>query len=162
MVPTQTWEIPMDGQTIQVSVTMPRWWGTSEIRVNDMPLHPAEIQKRGRNERMFTVGKQIATIKPNLLGEPELNIAGQKVEPINPKPPIPWWGWGLIAACVAMPILTLGGALPFAIGFGGAYGCASILRSSMPVTTRAILSGGIVILCWLGLIVFLGLIRQAI
>ncbi|HUN05940.1 MAG TPA: hypothetical protein PLQ56_05045 [Aggregatilineales bacterium] len=162
MVPTQTWEIPMDGQTVQVSVTTPRWWGTGEIRVNDMLLHPAEIQRRGRNERMFTVGKQIATIKPNLLGEPELSIAGQKVEPINPKTPIPSWGWGLIAACVGMPILTLGGALPFAIGFGGADGCTSVLRSSMPATTRAILSVGIVILCWVGLIVFLGLIRQVV
>jgi hypothetical protein len=44
------------------------------------------------------------------------------------KPPIPAWAWVFAAACGVIPVLTLGGALPGAIGFGGAAASVAVAR----------------------------------
>ena len=63
--------------------------------------------------------------------------------------PVPGWAWGFIAACVLIPIVTLGGALPGAIGAGGAAGCAAIARDpSRETGTRVAICAGITVLSW--------------
>src|SRR6187455_417393 len=55
-----------------------------------------------------------------------------ETEPKNeaaPKPPIPAWAWVFAVACGIIPVLTLGGAIPAAIGFGGAAGCVGTARN---------------------------------
>ena len=36
------------------------------------------------------------------------------------QPPIPPWVWVFVVACGAIPVVALGGAVPMALGFGGA------------------------------------------
>ena len=65
------------------------------------------------------------------------------------KPPIPIWAWGFAIACIAIPIITVGGAIPGAIGGGGAAGCVSVARDdTKALGTRLFLCGGITALCW--------------
>jgi hypothetical protein len=65
------------------------------------------------------------------------------------KGPIPGWAWIFAVACGLIPVITLGGAIPGAIGFGGAGGCISIARDeSKAVATRVGLCLGITATCW--------------
>jgi cation transporter-like permease len=71
--------------------------------------------------------------------------------------PIPAWAWLFAAACGIIPVLTLGGAIPGAIGFGGAAGCIAAARdSSKPLSTRITSCAGITVLCWVLVIALVG------
>ena len=41
---------------------------------------------------------------------------------------LPPWAWLFVAACIALPVINLGGAIPGALGFGGAAGCANVAK----------------------------------
>ena len=60
---------------------------------------------------------------------------------------LPAWAWLFIIGCAAIPIVSLGGAIPGALGFGAAAGCANLAkREKWPVGARvlacAALAGG--------------------
>lgn len=71
-------------------------------------------------------------------------------KPAKPKPPpIPAWAWIFAVMCGAIPLVTLGGAIPAAIGFGGAGGCIGLARN--PELNIAVRVGGciaITAICW--------------
>ena len=77
----------------------------------------------------------------------------------NDKPtkgPIPVWAWVFAVACGIIPVVTLGGAIPGAIGFGGAAGCIGVARNeSMALAARVAICVAITVGCW-GVIVALG------
>jgi hypothetical protein len=73
------------------------------------------------------------------------------------RPPIPAWAWIFAVACGIIPVLTLGGAIPGAIGFGGAGGCISVARNtSMSVESRVAGCIAITVSCWALVIVIVG------
>jgi hypothetical protein len=64
-------------------------------------------------------------------------------------PPIPWWAWLFALGCAIIPVFTLGGAIPGALGFGGAGGCIAASRNlNMPSLVRAAICLAIVVMCW--------------
>jgi hypothetical protein len=68
----------------------------------------------------------------------------------------PGWGYFFAGACGQIPIVTLGGCVPAAIGFSGAGVCLQLARaSSMPTALRV--AGCLVVTfgAWLLLAVFL-------
>ncbi len=68
----------------------------------------------------------------------------------------PQWAYFFAAVCGAIPFVTLGGAIPGAIGFGGAGACLGVARAKgvgMPLRVIACL--GITVVCWLALVTFL-------
>ncbi|MAE65182.1 MAG: hypothetical protein CMJ18_13000 [Phycisphaeraceae bacterium] len=68
----------------------------------------------------------------------------------TPKPRAPWWAWLFVAGCVLIPILTLGGAIPGAIGGGGAFACHAVAReASNPTAIRIGICAAILAGCWL-------------
>jgi hypothetical protein len=81
----------------------------------------------------------------------------------KPKPgPIPAWAWVFIVACGIIPVLTLGGAIPGAIGFGGAGGCLAVSRDAQkPVGTRVALCAAITVACYAALFVLLVIMAAA-
>ncbi len=50
-------------------------------------------------------------------------------------------GWSVIFGilCLLIPISTVGGVLPAAIGFGGAFLCMAVSKSQLPTITRLLL-----------------------
>ena len=41
----------------------------------------------------------------------------------------PRWAWIFMIMCVLIPVVSLGGAIPGALGVGGAAGCAGLAKS---------------------------------
>jgi hypothetical protein len=71
--------------------------------------------------------------------------------------PIPVWVWPFVVACVAIPVLALGGAIPGAIGGGGAFGCVSVARDpEKSLQVRVGICAAITVGCWFLFIVVLG------
>ena len=67
---------------------------------------------------------------------------------------LPPWAWLFVAGCLALPIVNLGGAIPGALGFGGAAGCANVAKKDWDVAPRVLvctlITGGI----WVAFLVF--------
>lgn len=93
---------------------------------------------------------------------PTTNVpAAVKVTADKPKKaPIPGWAWIFAVACGAIPLMTLGGAIPGAIGFGGAAGCIGLARNAeTPMVMRILGCVGITIACYvLVFVVLLGIV----
>jgi hypothetical protein len=41
---------------------------------------------------------------------------------------LPPWAWVFVVGCIALPVVNLGGAIPGALGFGGAAACANVAK----------------------------------
>lgn len=58
----------------------------------------------------------------------------------EPKRKAPVWVWAFVAACGAIPIVTLGGAIPAMLGGFGATACYGLARDGKGTRLRRILS----------------------
>lgn len=62
----------------------------------------------------------------------------------------PKWVYIFVVLCGIMPFLTLGGAVPALLGFGGVSLCLAISRkSNIPIFIKVVLCIGITFLCWI-------------
>jgi hypothetical protein len=80
---------------------------------------------------------------------------GQPV-PGSAADPVPKWAWVFMIACALIPVITLGGALPALIGFGGVGTTLTISRmKNWSVPLRAGVCAAVALACWgaLGLLV---------
>ena len=69
---------------------------------------------------------------------------------------VPAWGWIFVAGCGAIPLVTLGGAIPVVIGLGAAGACASIAkRPDWTIIGRVAACGAITTAAWIALLIFL-------
>jgi heme O synthase-like polyprenyltransferase len=65
----------------------------------------------------------------------------------------PQWGYFFVALCGAIPVVTLGGAIPAILGIGGACLCLTVSRAqSVPRWIRFMFCLSITIVAWLILI----------
>jgi hypothetical protein len=63
----------------------------------------------------------------------------------------PVFVWLFAAACLALPVITLGGALPLLFGLGGALACVRVGTSRTEDTFgKLCYCGGVTVLCWVG------------
>ena len=75
---------------------------------------------------------------------------------------LPGWAWPFVALCLFIPVATLGGGIPVALGLGGAMGTASMAKdSARSVRTRVVLCVGITLLAWAGVGAMLLVLRRA-
>jgi hypothetical protein len=75
-------------------------------------------------------------------------------------PPLPPWAWAFVVLCGAIPLVTLGGAIPAAIGFGAAAGCSGAARfKSWSTATRVGICLAITVAAWAGLLAVLGMLH---
>src|SRR5262245_4710645 len=70
---------------------------------------------------------------------------------------VPWWGWIFVVACGAIPVISLGGAIPAALGVGAAGACAAV--SKKPDMSGALRLGacfGITMGAWFLFVLLIG------
>ena len=61
----------------------------------------------------------------------------------------PRWAWIFMILCVLIPIVSMGGAIPGALGIGGAAACANLAASKkMKKAARVISCIELTVLCW--------------
>lgn len=86
---------------------------------------------------------------------PAMPTPGASSAPAKPKQGLketfsglPPWAWLFVVACLALPVINLGGAIPTGLGFGGASGCASVSKkpdweTAPKVLVCSLITGGI-------------------
>lgn len=106
---------------------------------------------------------QVAMVKGPFGKVAELHLyVDGKVVPGSDAVPIPKWGYAFMAACGAIPLAALGGAVPAALGFGAAAGCASLARDDARSTkTRVALCALVTAAAWVAFLTFAGLVAAA-
>jgi hypothetical protein len=73
------------------------------------------------------------------------------IQPTSLKQPfqLPHWAWIFMVLCILIPILTLGGAIPALLGFGGASGCAMIAKKrTLSFKSKLTLCLSITVISW--------------
>jgi len=160
------WTIALEDGTHTVELEHSYFSGKRNIRVDGRPLElPAKtassIVDFGRDQP-FKIGNHdcVVHIRTNgLTFSYDLSVDGRSVstgERVSVAGPVPSWAWAFVVACGIIPIISLGGILPAAIGFGGAAGCYAIAKDdSKQVTTRVALCAAVTGLCWA---LFIGMI----
>jgi hypothetical protein len=82
----------------------------------------------------------------------DISVDGRSVlssQPVATLQLVPKWAWIFIAACFAIPVVALGGALPVLIGVGGAYLCVVIARRpGMRAAVSIGLAAGVTVVSW--------------
>lgn len=74
---------------------------------------------------------------------------------------LPKRAWVCVGACLAVPVVTLGGAVPTVIGFMGGSACAKIAKSKWPPAGRIVSCVLIAALTWFATIMTLGALHEA-
>lgn len=69
-------------------------------------------------------------------------------KPYEPLKKMPGWAWVFIIACMLIPVVALGGALPFIIGFGGAVINARIASNERSTAQKIAISVITTAVCW--------------
>jgi hypothetical protein len=132
--------IRVDGQIVRESKTV--WLDTGSDDDFQLGSHACVLHRRTNG---FTSNY-------------DLSLDGRSVQtglPVARLQDTPKWMWFFVVACGIIPLLTLGGAIPFLLGFGGAVACVVVGRHPTRSTRlKAVLAGGITIFAWLLLIAF--------
>jgi len=120
-----------------------------------------------RSEHRIPLGGQtgVLTVSVGLAGPTAgLQVDGRDVAPVSTATfvqakggaPAPAWAYIFAAACMGIPLVTLGGAVPMGLGFGGAAGCMSIARNqTMSIGARLGLCALVTVGAWVALAVLL-------
>jgi hypothetical protein len=168
----RTWQLTLEDGPHTVELDHSYWTTRRRINVDGRLLTQADLTSKGMyglgSEDSFRLGTHTLTVYVRSNGfsyNYDLGVDGRSVTTGQAAAqPIPGWAWLFVAACMLIPLITLGGAIPAVIGVAGAVGCSSIARDpSKPTAVRAALCSGIVVLCWsllIGFLLMVGGIRR--
>ena len=72
---------------------------------------------------------------------------------------VPWWACLFAVACAVIPGISMGGAIPIALGLGGAAACIKVSSmGALPSPVRFFLCVGITAVAWVAFLALMGLV----
>lgn len=153
MIKTKQWSVNIDGANYQITFTPNQWSGKHKLEVNgkQVELQKSPFQTFTGMDRPLKLGNKECrfVIIGNMV---DIAVDGAYIESKKPYVPlksIPWWSWIFVFACIAIPIVALGGALPVVIAMFGAIYCVRVSVSPYTKTSKKVLSCiGITALAW--------------
>ena len=153
-----TWKL-LTGEDIEYSINA--FVGTESLLVDGEKQKLKNKLFGGRHEVPLKDGRSVVLItKPNFGLAPgvQLFVGDKEINPNNgpAKRHPPGWVWTFVVICMVIPIITVGGAVPAAIGVSGALGCISVSRSKLAAGMRVFLCIVVSSTTWL---VFVWLMR---
>ncbi len=159
----KTWTIQLEDGTHLIEFDK-RWAsGKRTIRVDSqivLESKPAWIDTGSDDE--FRIGNHECAVHVRtngFTGSYDLSVDGHSVQtgrPVAKLQPMPKWVWVFIVACVAVPVVTLGGAIPALLGIGGAWICVVLSRlHTRSTTTKILLAVVTTAVTWALLIAFI-------
>jgi hypothetical protein len=168
------WQIWLDGQPNEVRVKPGFLGGLSAIQINGMPVPKksgiASSIPGSIIEHPFMLGRYPTVLRQKVglwKTSYDVVINGYSVEEqgmARPIVPMPVWAWIFFVACLAIPVITLGGAIPVVLGLFGAGGSSWAARNQdWNIPTRIAACVGITVLAWVGLLILIlitGAIRR--
>ncbi|MDD6212428.1 MAG: hypothetical protein PUB22_04710 [Clostridiales bacterium] len=157
----KVWKISVNGKENEVIFTPNRWSGKHRLTINgkDIELKKSPFQVFvGIDQPIHIAGKECRFV---LIGnKADIAVDGTYVDskkmyvPLNS---MPWWTWIFIVACIAVPIVSLGGALPVLIALICSAWCVRVSVSpGIHASIRVLCCFGISVLAWglLGVLIF--------
>jgi hypothetical protein len=153
------WEWTVDGQVVSADLGL--LTGRETIAVDGIPAfdkvswklrNEVPIELRSGRDATVTVSLQWMVIPRCVL---EVDGVGIKPQVGRQWTKAPWWAWPFVVACLAIPFYTLGGALPTAIGFGGAALNWTVANREWHVAPRVVALTMITGFAWLLLAILL-------
>jgi len=166
-MPTRTWDIDLEDGAHSVTVKQHPLTGMGRIWVDgvQLPMRITSWQMMTRWGGTYPLGVQghgyVLRVSSNgFTYSHKLDLDAQCLymtqQQVVAPPPLPRWAWPFIAACVLMPVATLGGVVPILLGVGGAAGCTSVAqRQSAAPLVRIMVCVSITIFCWALLVTFM-------
>jgi len=143
------WESQIDGEVYTFSHEKRR--GVHVLTINGIPTEvkigfmgslfgiDEAIEFDGREARFVIEGNS----------RPDVVIDGKYLQSGKTYVKRPAWALAFAIACIAIPFVTLGGAIPFVVGFGSAAACVKVSKSAMPTAARVAVCTIITMLAWI-------------
>jgi hypothetical protein len=153
MAKIKRWDLNVDGCSYTVTFEFGGLKGTRLLKVNgaNIPIEKQHYKALIGVERPVFLGNKECIFV--LIGnKADVAVDGFYVDSKKPYVPfksIPWWNWVFAAACIAIPIVALGGLLPVVIGLLGSVYCMRVSISPYSKTPFKLLSCfGVTAVCW--------------
>lgn len=161
----KTWKINVNGKENEVIFTPNQWSGKHKLTING---NEVQLKKKpfqafvGTDQAINVEGKECRFV---LIGnKADIAVDGTYVDSKKAYVPLksmPWWAWIFIVACIAIPIVSLGGALPVVIALLCSMWCVRVSVSpSLNTAIKVFCCLGISALAWglWGMLMFVMLI----
>jgi hypothetical protein len=162
-MPKKSWTIQLEDGTHTVELDQ-RWTtGKRIIRVDGqlaLESKPALVNSGSDDEFRISTHECILHSRTNgFTSNYDLSVDGRSIhtgQPVAKLQPVPKWVWIFVVICAAIPVLTLGGAIPAVLGIGGAVACVVISRRpTRSIRAKVSWLVGITALVWVLFIVFI-------
>ena len=167
-MPKKSWAIQLEDGTHTVDLDT-RWAsGKRIIRVDGQIVFESRsaLMNTGGDDD-FLIGTHQCILHSRTNGftsNYDLSVDGRSIQtgqPVAKLQSIPRWVWIFVVACAAIPVVTLGGAIPALLGIGGAAACIVISRHPARSTrSKALWAVGITLLAWVLLIAFVSMVAN--
>jgi hypothetical protein len=148
------WESEINGKQYSFTYELVKRKHMLTVNGNQIPIKPSLMSNFVSFDEGFELdGKEARFV---LKGK-SCDVAVDGVFLISKKEYVkrPTWVMGFVIANVLIPIVSLGGAIPLVLGFGGATICVNVSKTAMPITARALLCVGITVAAWLMLVLLI-------
>ena len=158
----KVWKINVNGEDHEVAFTPNQWSGKHRLTIDgeNIELKKSPFQFLvGTDQPINVAGKECRFV---LIGnKADIAVDGTYINNNKPYVPLkrmPWWTWIFIVACIAVPIVSLGGALPIVIALLCSALCVRIsVFPNMNTGIKVLCCFGISALAWalLGVLVLI-------
>ncbi len=156
----KSWVLTVEDMTYTIDYDPRTLSGRKVVIINGMPVNlklTFFTRYAGLDQTIGVGGKKANFVLIN--GKADLAVDGYYLDSKKEYIPllgVPKWVWIFVLACAAIPIYTLGGAIPALIGFSGIMICIKLsvsrkLNTLMRVLLCALITG----ISWILLILFI-------
>lgn len=155
-------EVSIDNNKYNIEYKRNMWTGKEILVING-----EEIQLPKKSFRAFT-GIDVPVVlgnnkcrfvsigsKIDIAHDGKYLISGNKYIGLNP---ISWWCWIFITLCLAIPVISLGGALPAVIAVMGVMGCTRINVGDKSTILKVTLCFLVTVMCWITFLLLLSIL----
>jgi hypothetical protein len=145
----KTWKIGTQGETHTIELEHSYWTGNLTIQVDGSIAYKRRkfIDFGGRYPIKVAGHPCVVEVKTNGF---TFSYNFKPNEVAAPPMPTPWWAWAFVVACILIPVVSLGGAIPGGLGAGGAAACYGVAgNDNWEAPTRIVACVIITLLCWI-------------
>ena len=153
MASKKEWHINIEGNEYHVVLERNIWSGRNKLFINEVQQELTNVPfqaYKGSDQLIYIGGKESRLV---VLGnKADIAIDGVFVDSgkvYTPFEKIPVWSWFFVVASLVIPIVSLGGLVPIALGFLGiVYSVRIGISPYMKTGMKVLASFGVVLLAW--------------